>query len=219
MLRIARSLALTLGLAALLPAPAALALSFTLTPDVDPTKLRPGDTLTVHVGLDEATELATYTVDVEFDESELSLTGASQIACSIGPGPSCDGTPGFFVDPTDPGSAPGTSTARRRANAFDVANGMSNDDGLTGAPSDALFSLTFTALAGLVEDGDGDLVAGILDETADDLTEHPSSTSLADDLMPASTGLGVSLVPEPSTLSLALVGIGALGALRRRGRA
>lgn len=218
MLRIARSLALTLGLAALLPAPAALALGFTLTPDVDPTKLRPGDTLTVHVGLDEALDLSQYAIDVEFDESELQLTGASQVVCVVAPGPACGVTPSFVIDPTDPNSAPGFPSARRRAVTFDVANALSNDGALTGAPSDALFSLTFTALAGLVEDGDGDLVAGILSDSADELTEYPNG-SLKDELMPASTGLGVAFVPEPSTLSLALVGIGALGALRRRGRA
>lgn len=214
MLRKALELVLCMALVSFAYAVGASALSFALATSADPSALRPGDPLTVHVGLDEPTQLAGYVIDLRFDESELALTGAAQQACLSFSEGSCSDTPPFNIDPMDPASA----ATGRRASALSVPPSfLETDAALTGAPINSLFSLSFEAGEGLAAGDSDDLVAGILDSAADDLTAR-DATSLVPSLSSTSTSLKVAPVPEPSTLGLALFGLGGLVAVQGRHR-
>ena len=191
------------------------ATSFVLTPSVPETSpgvidVPTGNTFNVILGLDDVTELQAYTLDITYDDAELTFLSAAPIA-SFEVFAGSFAAKGFTLDPSgDLGSSSGG-----RASVLAVPPEVLYLDGRTTLPAaDArtgIFLLEFEATAPTA-DGLADLTIGILDERANDITTPDGS------ILPDLTATSISLwvIPEPSTALLLAAGAFALGLGRRQ---
>jgi len=187
------------------------ATSLTIEP-VTPPALNSGDTLVVTVGLDDVSELQGYTLDVSYDDVELTFVDATQLG-SVGD----TASPGQYAQVPfhlDPSTDLANGTGGRASVLLPVAlsGGIQGEssilfvDGRTNDPAPGppgLLRLEFLATANVVTDALPDVRVGLLDPKADDLTASFRNGASSVPLL--TPEVSISVVPEPgSALSLAL---------------
>ena len=219
-----------LTVALLLIPMAAGATQITLTTDVDPGSLTPGQAFEVVVGLDDASELQAYSLGIEFDPDELRFLSARQLTSSgISSAPGAYAAQAFDLDPSAALAAVSSATASvLRTFALDpdgeqLESSILFADGRTTFPSPVatpgLFVLAFEATSGLLADGLPDLRVGRLDPALHAVTTSFRTGLVELDLVPAAATLQVAPVPEPGTSLLLTAGLVALALRAGRGRA
>lgn len=185
----------------------AASIGLTLSSDRDPLTLTPGDLITFTVGIEPASVITGYTLDIRYDTGELDFVSATQLV------PYFSGafTPPFTLDPAntasdDAGSSGLATSDSGRASVLQVSDSEAVGD---------LFSLTFTAFNPVL-DGIPDLTVGILSAAADDIS--PGIGGSAFTINPDVVQAEVAAVPEPVSLLLVAPAAGLL-MLRRRQQA
>jgi hypothetical protein len=189
---------------------AASASSLTVEP-ATPPPLIAGDTLVVTVGVDDVSELQGYTLDVTYDDSELTFVDAIQLGSTgdtANPGQYAQ-VP-FHLDPSVD-LANGTEGRASVLLPVVLSGGIQGEssilfiDGRTNNPvagPAGLLRLEFLATENVVADALPDVSVGILEPTADDLTASFRNGALSVFLV--TTEVSISVVPEPG-FALALV--------------
>jgi len=185
----------------------AASIGLTLRSDKDPLTLTPGDSITFTVGIEPASVITGYTLDIRYDMGELDFLSASQLVPYFGGA----FTPPFSLDPegtasSDAGSTGLATSDSGRASVLQVSDSVAVGD---------LFSLTFTAFNPVL-DGAPDLTVGILSAVADDIS--PGLGGSAFTINPDVVQAEVAAVPEPVSLLLVASAAGLL-ILRRPQRA
>jgi hypothetical protein len=186
------------------------ATSLTLDPQGD-FAVPVGTIIEVLFGLDDITEVQAYTVDIEYDNTELLFLsaeplGSTEVAAGL------FAAKAFTLDPT----ADLTSGTSGRASVLLVPPDELFLDGRTNIPGadtrEGFFALEFQVL-NVFADSLADLTIGILNSQADDISKVGGG-SLIPDL--TSTSVSLNIVPEPRTGTLVLLALASLSAWRRR---
>ena len=191
---------------------AAAAASLTVEP-ATPPPLIAGDTLVVTVGVGGVSELQGYTLDVTYDDSELTFVDAIQLGSTgdtANPGQYAQ-VP-FHLDPSVD-LANGTEGRASVLLPVVLSGGIQAEssilfiDGRTNNPvagPAGLLRLEFLATENVVADALPDVSVGIIEPTADDLTASFRNGALSLSGLLETTEVSISVVPEPG-FALALV--------------
>ncbi len=190
------------------------ATSLTIDPSATPAILTPGQDFSVIVGLDDVGSVLGYNLAISYDPSELEFLQVVQLATSE-PVATVRVPVAFTQDPTADLTGGALAVgAVLSATELRVDLGANTPSTLPAG----LFRIDFRATAGLVLDGEADVLVGVLGQ-GQGVTDANGGVVLLED--PGAVFLEVaaetSTVPEPA---MAMPALGALalllGGLRRR---
>jgi len=169
----------------------AATIGLTLTSDKDPLTVTAGEMITFTVGMTPSSVITSYNLDIRFDDTELYFLSSEQLVTFF------DGAlhPPYLLDPAttatgETGSSGLATSDSGRAAVVQTSNSE---------PVGSLFSLTFTVLE-QVADGLDDLMIGILDSAANDISPPIGGDLFTID--PAVVTAQIGTVPVPAAVWL-----------------
>jgi hypothetical protein len=183
----------------------AATIGLTLTSDKDPLTVTSGEMITFTVGMTPSSAITGYTLDIRYDETELSFNTSEQLVPFFG-----GFVPPYLLDPATVASSDAGSSGLATSDSGRASVLQTSDS----EPVGNLFSLTFTVLDPIA-DGMDDLMVGILDGAADDINPPLSGSPFTID--PGVVTAQIGAVPVPAAIWLFGSGLlGLVGVARRK---
>jgi len=184
----------------------AATIGLTLTSDLNPMSVVSGDVITFTVGINPATSVNGYTLDIRYDTTEMDFLTSAQLLNFFGGAVALPYILDPAVTPGDPGSTGLATSSSGRAALI----GLNASD-----PAGDLFSLSFTVTNPIL-DGIDDLTVGILDVRADDINPNVGGSPFT--ISPNTVGASIASVPEPTSFLLIAAPLAGLLGFRRKVR-